>query len=91
MADLTQLPNIGKTLAAELENIGVTTREELTEIGSVETARRVAKNRSGACYNLLFALEGAIRGVRWHSLPKPDRETLKRCLDEARARIDHDP
>ncbi len=83
MADLTKLPNIGRTLAAELKRVGVPSREALIAVGSVEAARRIAKTRSGACHNLLFALEGAIRGVRWHSLPKSDRARLKDRFDEA--------
>ncbi len=86
MTDLTRLPNIGKTLAAELNSIGVTTQEELIVLGSVEATRRIAQTRSGACHSLLFALEGAICGIRWHSLPKSDRAKLKARFDEARDR-----
>jgi DNA transformation protein len=86
MSDLTELPNIGKTLAAELEKLGVASREELVSLGSVEAARRIAKTRSGTCHSLLFALEGAIRGVRWHSLPKSDRARLKDRFDASRRR-----
>ena len=86
MTDLTRLPNIGKTLSAELNSIGVTTLEELSALGSVEATRRIAKTRSGACHSLLFALQGAIRGVRWHSLPKSERARLKDRFEKARDR-----
>ena len=86
MSDLAKLPNIGKTLAAELDSIGVTSLPELTALGSVEATRRIARSRTGACHSLLFALEGAIRGVRWHSIPKSERETLKDRFDEVRDR-----
>ena len=86
MIDLTKLPNIGKTLAAELNDIGVTNRDQLIALGSVEATRSIAKTRSGACHSLLFALEGAIRGVRWHSLPKVVRARLKDRFDECKRR-----
>jgi hypothetical protein len=35
---------------------------------------------------LLFALEGAICGIRWHSLPKSERAKLKDRFDAARKR-----
>jgi DNA transformation protein len=80
---LTALPNIGETLAVELNGVGVATLEELTALGSVEAAHRIARTRFGSGHNLLFALEGAIRGVRWHMLPKPERARLKARFDEA--------
>ncbi len=86
MTDLTKLPSIGETLASELSGIGVTTLEELIALGSAEATRRIAKTRPGACHSLLFALEGAIRGVRWHSLPMSGRAQLQARLDEVRDR-----
>ena len=80
--DLARLPNIGATLAAELTAIGVTSLAELSALGSVEATRRIARNRSGPCQSLLFALEGAIRGVRWHSIPKAERASLKARFEE---------
>jgi DNA transformation protein len=37
----------------------------------------------GACYNMLYAIEGAVRGVRWHYIPKEERDQLKREFDHA--------
>ena len=77
MDNLTQLPNIGPVLAERLNQIGITTFEALEEIGSVEAVVRMEVAEETACYNMLFALEGAIRGIRWHAIPKTDRENLK--------------
>ncbi len=82
--DMASLPNIGETLAAELARVGVDTPDALREIGSVRAAARIATGGRDACYNLLFALEGAIRGVRWHSIPKDERERLKLEFDALR-------
>lgn len=78
---LTELPNIGKTLEKELNNIGIQSAEELREIGSIEAIVRLDRN-GDACYNKLYALEGAIQNVRWHQLPKEYREQLKLRYNE---------
>jgi DNA transformation protein len=84
MKDLTALPNIGETLARELRKAGIDTYDDLADIGAVEATLQVARGGRKDCYNLLFALEGAIRGIRWHSIPKQDRARLKQELDRAR-------
>jgi DNA transformation protein len=77
MSDLTLLPNIGPVLANKLNLIGVTNFEELEATGSVEAVIRIGVKDEAACYNMLYALEGAIRGVRWHALSKNEREKIK--------------
>jgi DNA transformation protein len=74
--ELTDLPNIGEKLAAELHAAGIKDAAELRRLGSVEAALRVDKGERDACRSLLYALEGAIRGVRWHSIPKEERDAL---------------
>lgn len=69
MNQLTDLPNIGITLSKKLNQIGVYTADELIELGSEKAIIKIATLKdSGACINMLFALEGAILGVRWHNL-----------------------
>ena len=84
MDNLTELPNIGTILAQKLEGIGVSNHEDLAALGSVEAVVRIGETSSSGCYNMLYALEGAIQRVRWHSLPQPIRGELKRQLDAAR-------
>jgi len=54
------------------------------EVGSVEAILRIGVTDDESCYNMLYALEGAIQGIRWHGLPPGDRIILKEALDEAR-------
>jgi DNA transformation protein len=82
VTDLTTLPNIGDKLAAELQRVGVTSAEQLVELGSVEAAIRITRGRAHTGYNMLYALEGAIRSVRWHSIPKEDRVRVRAAYDE---------
>lgn len=78
MNKLTDLPNIGKTLADKLEMIGIKSEEELKEMGSENALIKIATiENSGACINMLYALEGAIQGIRWHGLDSARKEELK--------------
>jgi len=77
MGELTALPNLGKVLKAQLTEAGITTSEELLKSGSREAWLRIFAFDSSACYNRLLALEGAIRGVRYHLLPQEVKAELK--------------
>ena len=76
---LSNLPNIGDVLAEKLAVAGVTGYDDLVSLGSVETMLKIRDGLDpGACYNMLYAIEGAIRGVRWHHISKDERDLLKR-------------
>ena len=78
MNQLTKLPNIGKTLALKLNAIDITSFEELKAIGSKQAIIKISTlKNSGACINMLYALEGAIQGLRWHGLNKEKKLELK--------------
>ncbi len=83
MEDLTQLPNIGPTLALKLQGIGIQSLEELKKIGSIEAVLQIGVKDTFACYNMLYAIEGAIQGIRWHSIPKDERAQIKAEFDLA--------
>jgi len=75
---LTSLPNIGREMARCLVAAGIQSPDALRDLGSIEAAIRVSPHkRSGpVCRSALCALEGAVRGVRWHSIPKYERDRL---------------
>ena len=77
---LVDLPNIGAVVAGKLEAAGIGTPDELRAAGSVEALRRIREetDEEGPCRSMLAALEGAIRGVRWHAIPKSERDELWR-------------
>ena len=78
MKQLTGLPNIGKTLAEKLSLVGIANEQELKKIGSENALIKIATiENSGACINMLYALEGAIQGIRWHGLNKDRKQELK--------------
>jgi len=77
-SDLSSLPNIGETLAAKLESVGIYSKEDLVNTGSEQAIVWISTlDNSGACINMLFALEGAILGIRWHGLPAERKDELK--------------
>ena len=78
---LEQLPNIGKTLAEKLEQAEITTPEQLTAIGSENAFVKLSIIDDSACYNMLCALEGAIQGIRWHSLSAEKKLELKEFFE----------
>lgn len=77
MKSITELPNIGKTLADKLQRIGINSQEELQNTGSEEAIIKIATlENSGVCINMLYALEGAIQGIRWHGLSRERKQQL---------------
>jgi len=84
MNDLSKLPNIGKTLEEKLLQVGITTPGELRATGSENTFIRLKTVEESACLNMLYALEGAIQGIRWHSLEESKKRELKEFYDHFR-------
>ena len=76
MSELTSLPNLGKVLAQNLETVGIKTPEQLKTMGSEEAFARLSTLDESACINMLYALEGAIQGIRWHQLPAGRKKEL---------------
>ena len=77
MKSLTDLPNIGKTLADKLKSVGIENEHDLKTIGSENAIIKIATlENSGACINMLYALEGAIQGIRWHGLDEARKKEL---------------
>jgi DNA transformation protein len=76
MNELTQLPNIGKIVAEKLKMVGISTPAQLKAAGSEDAFTRLATIDDSACINTLYALEGAIQGIRWHSLTDERKREL---------------
>lgn len=77
MGELKTLPNIAEKLEAQLIEVGIQSIAALQEAGSREAWLRIAAIDPSACYMRLCALEGAIRGVRWHYLDEETKRELK--------------
>ncbi|AGC68920.1 TfoX domain-containing protein [Thermoclostridium stercorarium subsp. stercorarium DSM 8532] len=77
MGNLSELPNIGLTLKKQLIDVGINTAEELKNIGSRDAWLRILQRDPSACLTRLLALEGAVRGIRWHNLDDETKKSLK--------------
>lgn len=77
MAGLTDLPNIGEKLAAQLERAGIATPRQLMEAGSEQAWLGIQQNDPSACLHRLQALEGAVQGVRKAQLDEESRARLR--------------
>lgn len=86
LQDLKSLPNVGDHLSKMINLVGIHTPEELVHTGTEETFLRIRQIDPGACLSMLCAIDGAIRGKRWHLLPPARREELKLWLEDLRKR-----
>ena len=77
MNDLTKQPNIGKVLAEKLVQAGINNINELKAVGSENAFLRIRAFDEGACLSMLFALEGAVEGIRWHDLSASKKLELR--------------
>lgn len=77
MTLLTEGHNIGKVLELKLHSIGIDTVETLRSIGTEETFRRLKQIDKNCSRAILFAIEGAIQGVRWHKLEEYRKNELR--------------
>ena len=77
MNDLTKLPNIGSELAKRLELAGINSSEKLIELGTEKVFIKLKTVFPNACYSQLYAIEGAIHGIRWHNLSHERKIELK--------------
>ena len=74
---LENLPNIGHTLAYLLREAGINSPEELYKTGALQAFLRIKTVDSEACLSKLCALEGAVKGIRWHNLSTEKKAELK--------------
>jgi DNA transformation protein and related proteins len=87
MAGLADLPNLGNVVVAQLAQAGITTPAQLRRAGSVGAAVKLASIGVSVCASKLSALEGAIRGVRWHSIPADERKALMARFEKRAAGV----
>jgi DNA transformation protein and related proteins len=75
--DLLEQINIGKDTAAKLQRVGIDTFQKLKSTGSKQAFLMLQTLDPGACINLLYALEGAIEGIKDTKLSATKKIELK--------------
>lgn len=81
------LKDIGPVSAAWLADVGIRKRADLIRLGAVPAYLRVKEKHPRATLNLLWALAGAERGLKWSRLTVEDREALLLELDAAQGDV----
>ena len=78
MTKLSELPNVGKVLEANLIAVGITTPEELRAVGTIAAFMRIKTEIDpGACVQMLCGIEGAVQGIRDRDLSQEKKNELK--------------
>lgn len=79
---MKKLLNIGKDTQRQLYEVGIESEEELRRIGAKEVWLKLQAIDPSACINRLYALEGAIQGIKKTDLSQDDKEDLKKFYNE---------
>ena len=80
-SDLTSMKNIGREMARKLTATGIDSPEKLMSLGSRQAFFRLKTLYPNVCLVHLYALEGAVRGVEFNSLPEDVKRDLKAFSD----------
>ena len=64
MGELSKLINIGSVLEKQLNDVGIKSCDELKNTGSREAWLKIKALDPSACIHRLYALEGAIQGIK---------------------------
>ena len=81
MAELTSMMNIGKEMAKKLDSVGICSAEELVSSGAEQAFLKLRERYPSICLVHLYAVEGAVRGVEFNSLPESRKKELKEFSD----------
>jgi DNA transformation protein len=77
---VSELKNIGTTVAARLYQIGITSEADLRKVGAARAYRRLAERQPGkhlaVCY-YLYSLEGALQDRHWDSFSAEEKRQLR--------------
>lgn len=77
MKNLSELPNIGNAVANQLKQVGILDEDDLKSIGAEQAWLKIQQIDKTTCINKLYALEGAILGIKKTLLPNERKEALR--------------
>lgn len=83
-SDLSQHLNIGTETEARLKEVDIDSFQKLKTIGSEQAFLRLQTIDPGACLNLLYALEGAVQGMRSKDLSHEKKQALQQFYRRAK-------
>jgi DNA transformation protein len=75
---LETLTNLGKVSARQLAEVGIKTEADLRALGAAAAYLKLKDHFGrGVSLNYLYALDGALKGVRWDLMPETERAVLR--------------
>jgi DNA transformation protein len=75
---LETLTNLGRISARQLAEIGIKTESELRTVGAAAAYLKLKDHFGrGVSLNYLYALDGALKGVRWDLMPESERAAVR--------------
>ena len=80
--ELEGMRNLGPVSAARLRAVGIASSEDLKRAGAIEAYIRLKRAFPAIRETALYALHGAVTGVRWYTLS----DEIKAALRDAAAR-----
>ncbi len=84
MESLEKIANIGKVLAEKLEKVGIHSEKELKILGSEKAFLLIKEIDSKVTLSHLYALEGAVQGIRWFNLSAEKKKQLEMFFELCR-------
>ena len=82
MTKLSEAQNIGKVLELKLRSVGIESLEDLKGVGAENAFARVKEIDRNAGRSILFSLDGAISGMKWHKIPENRKNELRGFFNE---------
>lgn len=79
--------NVGPKSAAWLRQVGVRSREDLEAMGVVDAYVKCKRAGFRPSLNMLYSLEGALRGCHWQKVPEERRAELLAQVEAQVAQI----
>ena len=77
MNQLSDLPNIGTELQKQLMQVEIKSFEQLRRIGAEKAWLKIQAIDGSACLHRLYALEGAIQGIKKSELSDERKQELR--------------
>ncbi len=77
MGELSKLPNLGKVVEEQLNSAGINSKEGLELMGSKAAWLKIREKDPSACLHKLYALEGAIQGIKKSCLGEDTKNDLR--------------
>ncbi len=82
-SEIANLKNLGPATARWLDAIGVRTRRDLEQLGAINAYRILKGHGYHVSLNLVYAIEGMLRGVGWNRLPAKRKAELRAAVTDA--------